>query len=608
MIRVFRQVVSLFDPRERWQLAGLFALMLGVALIQTVGVASVLPFMSVVADPTTIERSDVLHRLYELGGFDSARGFLIFVGVVVLVLMALSNVASGFEHYLMSRFVWRRQHRLSVRLLRRYLNESYTFYLQNNTSGLAKNILTEVGEVINGVLMPGLRMLSQALVVIFVLALLLAVDVAVALSATLFLGGGYGLIYAYIRPRQRRLGQVRRGSHQLRFKTADEALGSIKETKVLGREPEFLRRFAASNRRFSNASASNAVVRDLPRYALDTLAFGGIVIVVLYLVGTRDDFAEAIAVLSLYALAGYRLLPALQQVFRGLSTIRFYYPALEHLQGDLKHHPGGPAEKPRRESEPAPPPIPFERRISLRGLGYRYPGRKSDVLKNVTLDIDKNTSVAFVGSTGSGKTTLVDILVGLLEPQRGALCVDDRTLAAADVPAWRRNLGYVPQHIYLCDDTVTRNIALGVPDAEIDHAAVERAARVAHLHDFVRALPAGYDTVVGERGVRLSGGQRQRIGIARSLYADPEVLILDEATSALDGVTEDAVIQAIREVAKTKTVILVAHRLTTVRECDSIYLFENGEVVASGTYQELLTTNLKFRAMASGGVEGALAG
>jgi ABC-type multidrug transport system fused ATPase/permease subunit len=295
-------------------------------------------------------------------------------------------------------------------------------------------------------------------------------------------------------------------------------------------------------------------------------------------------------------------MPALQQIFRGLAQIRFFLPALDNLRADLR---SAVAESQAQGTASAIDAIGYEREILLDGVCYGYPGGDRHVIIDITLEIPKNTSVAFVGSTGSGKTTLVDILLGLLEPQRGSVRVDGVALSSANMSAWRKRVGYVPQHIYLCDDSVTKNVAFGVPDTEVNHAAVERAVRVAHLHDFIASLPHGYDTVVGEHGVRLSGGQRQRIGIARALYHDPDVLIMDEATSALDGITEDTVIRAIRDLARQKTIVLVAHRLTTVRDCDAIYLFERGEMVATGTYDELMLTSVKFRGMAGAAIEPA---
>jgi ABC-type multidrug transport system fused ATPase/permease subunit len=607
MLSTIRKIFDLFEPRERWTLAGLCGVIVVVALVQTAGVASIMPFMSMVANPEMIGENQWMRRLYEYGQFESPRAFLLFAGLALLVIMAISNASAALEHWLMLRFIWRKQHRFSVRLLEQYLREPYTFYLNQNTAALAKNILAEIGEVVNGVLLPGMRMLAQSVIIIAVFALLIAVDPMVALLAATGIGGSYVVIFIYVRRRQSFLGNIRRTSNVLRFKTAAEALGSIKETKVLGREAEFVRRFNAPDRRYSNANASNAMVADIPRFALETLAFGGIVLVVLYLLQTREDFGEAVAVVSLYALAAYRLMPALQAVFRGLARVRFFLPALDSLHVDLKR--GAPQPEPHLALVgAAAQPIPFQRRISLDGVGYTYPGSDSTVIRNINLQIRRNTSVAFVGSTGCGKTTLVDILLGLLEPQHGSIRIDDTTLTPANIRAWQNRLGYVPQNIYLSDDTVTRNIAFGVPDKLIDHAAVERAARTADLHEFITGLGAGYDTIVGERGVRLSGGQRQRIGIARALYGDPDVLIMDEATSALDGITEDTVIQAIRDLAHRKTIILVAHRLTTVRDCDVIYMFDRGEIVASGAYHELMQTNVKFRTMARGMVEEAAVG
>jgi ABC-type multidrug transport system fused ATPase/permease subunit len=604
MLSIVRKILDLFEPRERWALAGLFGLMVLVALVQTIGVASIMPFMGLVANPGMIIENEWMRRLYDSLGFRSARAFLFSIGLLLLGIMALSNASAAFQQWLILRFAWRMHHRLSVRLLNKYLGEPYTFYLDRNTAGLATNILVEVREFINGVLTWLLKVLAQSFVVVFVFTLLLLVDVSVALAAALILGGAYAAIYSVVRRKQSRLGEVRVTATSLRFKAAAEALGSIKETKVLGRQAEFVRRFAVSDRRYSDANASNAMVGEIPRYALEMVAFGGIIVIVLYLLQKRDDFGGAVAVMSLYALAGYRLMPALQQIFHGLARIRFFLPTLDRLHADLTKR-ASRLDRDLATADLAHPSITYERTIVLDGISYIYPSGEANVLRNINLEIPRNTSVALVGSTGCGKTTLVDILLGLLEAHEGSIRVDDVTLSPGNIALWQKRVGYVPQHIYLCDDSVTRNVAFGLAEDEIDHAAVERAARIAHLHDFIVSLPDGYNAVVGEHGVRLSGGQRQRIGIARALYHDPDVLIMDEATSALDGITEDAVITAIRDLSRQKTIVLVAHRLTTVQECDRIYLLDRGEIVASGGFHELMRTNPKFRAMARGGLEEA---
>jgi ATP-binding cassette, subfamily B, bacterial PglK len=595
-----RKVLELFSHQSPWKLVGLFGLIVLMAFVQVVGVASILPFMNLVADPGEIERNRLLGWLYETLGFESTRSFLIFTGFVVLGLTAFSNAFSAVTNWVMLRFIWNQQYQLSVRLLTRYLQEPYPFFLNRNSGGLAKNILAEVKEAINGFVMPVMKALAQVVVAAAIIALLVWVDPLLALVAVTVLGGAYSTLYLVVRRRQARLGGARLAANEARFRAAGEAFGGIKEMKVLAREAELLKRFSRPAREYSRVNTANAVISEIPRYALETLAFGGILAILLYILGTQEDIGQAVAIMSLYALAGYRLLPALQQIFAGFAKARFFSAALNNFHSELVGS-GVPVRGPARALPGrADEPLPFAREIRVRRVTFSYPGSDEVTLRDVDLTIPKNTTVGLAGSTGSGKTTLVDLLLGLLEPTSGRIEVDGVPLSPDNHARWRRKLGYVPQHIYLLDDSVTRNIAFGQRDDQIDREAVERAARIALLHEFVETLPQGYDTVVGERGIRLSGGQRQRIGIARALYHDPDVLVMDEATSALDGITEVAVIQAIRELASRKTIILVAHRLASLRGCDVIHLFEEGRVVASGTHAELMRDNVRFRAMARG--------
>jgi ATP-binding cassette, subfamily B, bacterial PglK len=592
-----RQVLALLDGCERRRLIWLLVLTAAMALAQTVGVASIMPFMSLVSNPGVIHDNRWMNRVYEYLAFSSPRDFLFFSGVVVLGLIGLGNALGAFTNWCLLRFSWGLQHTLSVRLLARYLHEPYSFFLNRNSAVLAKNILAEVAEVINGVVTPGLKMIAHGVVALAIFTLLVFVDVRVALTAALILGGSFGIIYYLVRRKQYRLGKLRHRVNTLRFRSSTESLAGIKEVKLYGRERDFLARFSVPARDYSRTSASSAAISELPKYALETLAFGGIVMLVLYQLTTHENFGQAVAVMSLYALAGYRLLPSLQQVFSGLAKLRFYRPALENLHADIGAEVDHDLGR-RLDAGSAGEPLACEREITLDGVCFRYPGREEYVLREISLSIPRKTIVGFVGSTGSGKSTVADIIAGLLEPEQGCIRVDGVALNTRNLSVWRRRLGYVPQQIFLCDDTVSRNIAFGLPDGQVDHAAVERAARIANLHGFVTTLPQGYETVVGDRGVRLSGGQRQRIGIARALYHDPDVLIMDEATSALDGVTESAVMSAIGSLAGRKTIILIAHRLSTVQQCDMIYLFRQGEVVDSGAYAELIARNREFRAMA----------
>lgn len=587
---LFRQMWGLFNRRERWQLGVLASAQTVRAFVELVGVASIMPFMSVVADPDLVHTNPYLFRVYEALGFTSVHSFLIALGVAVIVMLALSNGVSALAQYGLHRFSWGMHHRLSVRLLSGYLAQPYSFFTSKNSASLNKTLLNECQQVIREVMIPMLDLTARTLVILALIILLLIADPLLAVSVALVLGGIYGGIYFAIKRKQRRLGLIRVRSNQERFKVAGEAFGGIKDVKVLERERAFLDRYKPASSRFSRATASNSVMQVLPRYFIEAVAFGGIVLIVIYHLQAGAGVSQILPMVSLYAFAGYRLMPELQSLFSDLTKIRFNRAALDDL---LENYGGlGGGEK------PAPEPLPFDERIVFDAVRFSYEGSSRPALDGVSLSIEKNHTIGLVGRSGSGKTTLVDLLLGLYEPDSGQILVDGVPLDETTISSWRRQVGYVPQHIFLTDDTIAHNIAFGVPQEELDLERVERAARVAHLHDFILALPDGYQTLVGERGVRLSGGQRQRIGIARALYHDPQVLIMDEATSALDGATESAVMEAIRDLSGKKTIILIAHRLTTVEECDRIYVMENGRLADSGSYSELEVRSHAFRRVA----------
>lgn len=564
-----------------------------MGFLEVIGIASITPFLALVSNPEAVTENSFLVRLNDLLGFSTPNQFLIFLGVAALAVLTLSNAYTAFTTFHLTRFSYMRGYTLSRRLLIRYLAQPYTFFLGRNTAHLGTNLLTEVQQVVTGVIVPGVRMLSKAVVTLFIVGLLFVVDPILALTVTASLGAIYGGLITASRRKLQKIGKVRVAANQKRFKVAGEALSGIKDLKLLGREGLFVEQFSVSARRYASTQATGQVISNLPRYALETIAFGGIVLIVIYLLARGQGIGQALPVVGLYAFSAYRLMPALQQVFVGVTTVRFNVAALDLLYGDLQGP--DPDVKPDRRSLEA---LPFQQGLEVRDVTLAYPETLRPAVHDLSFYVQAKTSVAFVGHTGSGKTTTVDIILGLLEPQRGTLLVDGVPLTEANLTRWQKSLGYVPQHIYLADDTITHNIAFGIPEGDLDRGAVERAARIAHLHNFIQDLPLGYDTVVGERGVRLSGGQRQRIGIARALYHDPDILVLDEATSALDGITEESVFAAVEELARSKTVVMIAHRLSTVRGCDQIYLLDKGAVVAQGTYDELLATNATFRAMA----------
>jgi ABC-type multidrug transport system fused ATPase/permease subunit len=368
---------------------------------------------------------------------------------------------------------------------------------------------------------------------------------------------------------------------------------------MLGKERVFINFFSAPTKEFGISEAISDFVGEVPKYLLETLAFACMLGIIIFMVKEGNKVENFLPTLTLYGFAAYRLLPVLQKVFKSVASIKYYFPVLRTISGYFNELPEG-------ESFPAEdlPRMEFSRNISLKNIRFKYPSTHKDIINGQSIDITANTSIAFVGPTGCGKTTLVDILLGLLLPQSGEIYVDDKKIDDANRRSWQKNIGYVPQAIYLADDTIRNNIAFGISPEKIDDEAIIKAAHLANLHDFiVGELEKGYDTIVGERGIRLSGGQRQRIGIARAVYHDPSVLVLDEATSALDGLTENAIMDAIRNMSHRKTIIMIAHRLTTVKSCDRIYIMEKGTILDSGIYDDLYTRNVAFRKMADGSVK-----
>jgi ABC-type bacteriocin/lantibiotic exporter with double-glycine peptidase domain len=588
------RMLELMSPGQRRRLLMLLPFVAVNALIQVVGIASIMPFLALVSNPESVRTNVVLRWTFDTLGFADDRSFLVFVGVGVLVVFVFSTAFAAFTHLRLMRFAWDMNHQLSVRMLREYLYKPYVFYLDQNTAGLAKNILGEVKQAVSGFLVSTTALVAQSISALFILLLLVVVNPALAGLTFAFLGGTYWFVFGFMRRRLSAAGKRRSMADKARYKAANESLSGAKEIKLLGKEQPFLKRYITPSSRYARAMAQQQVYALLPRYAFEILAFGGLLMIVLYMLVREQNLTAVLPTLGVYAFATYRLLPALQSIFSSLSSMRFSATAVDLLHADLElAQPAQPVDRDKIA------PLPFRDRLELRKLTFAYPNAPHPVFTDFDLTVRVRTSVALVGATGSGKTTAVDLLLGLLTPQGGDLAVDGVPVVRDNLSAWQKNLGYVPQHIFLADDTVEANIAFGVPANKVDRAAVEVAARKANIHDFiVGELPKGYDTEIGERGLRLSGGQRQRLGIARALYDDPEVLILDEATSALDNVTEDSVFHAVNEIGKSKTVVMIAHRISTVRSCDVIHLLQEGRIVASGSYEDLLASSSEFRTLA----------
>ena len=595
MIALYRKLFDLLDARERRRFRLLLGLIVVMGLVDMVGVAAILPFLSVLADPGVIESNRQLAALYHGLGFSSERAFLVFLGLVVLGVIAFNLCVKVITLYATARFSHMRNHSLSSRLFGGYLGQPYVWFLDRHSADLGASLLYEVDRVVGQALIPAMRILAHAVSFFFLFGLLLLVEPFVALGATAVLGGGYGLIFLLARRLLTRIGHASAEANAERYRIAQEALGGIKDVKLLGLEQTYLARYRTPSRRLGENASLGQVIGEMPRHLLEAIAFGSMILLVLVLL-TRGSgqLNDVLPTLGVFAFAGLRMFPAIQQIYHALTQMRFVGPMLDRVHRSMVETQ---ARSPR--TVPQPPLLRLEERLDLVEVGYAYPQAGRGVLQGLSLTIPARTTVGIVGGTGAGKTTAVDLILGLLTPNSGEIRVDGTPLSAGNLRGWQRTLGYVPQHIFLIDDTVAANVAFGIPPERRDMAAIERAARLAELHGFVTGeLPQGYDTAVGERGVRLSGGQRQRIGIARALYHDPDVLILDEATSALDTLTETAVMEAVANVAHAKTVIMIAHRLSTVKDCDTIFLLDRGGLAAQGSYAELVATNETFRKMA----------
>lgn len=558
-------------------------------------VSSVLPFLMVISNPDLIGESRVLNGAYTLLGFGTAYQFLLALGLGVLAVVVLSNAVQMLRTYAVVRFTTRCGYSFSSRLLTRYLRQPYEFFLNRHTGTMAKNILGESNQAVGQFYLPAADLVTSAITALAILGLLLAVNPLIVLIAALVFGLAYGLIALVGRHSVQRAGEARVAANKQRFRIANETLGGVKDLKVLGREAAAVQRFRAAALTMADAQITVRVFADMPRFLMQVLVFSGIILLCLILLDPAQLEAgtalrDFVPVMGVFVFASQRLMPALQRIYAAVVRLRAGQACIQVLHEDMLRPTGSvlPAE--------IPAPTGLKQSLALDRVSYRYPGADRAGLDTVSLTVTRGEKLGIVGSTGAGKTTLADIVLGLLRPADGQLVVDGVAVTEDNLRAWQQSVGYVPQSIFLSDATIAQNIAFGVAPEEIDPARIAECAAMAQLDEFIRSdLPEGYDTIVGERGVRLSGGQRQRIGIARALYHDADLILFDEATSALDNLTEREVMRAIEALPGDKTVLMIAHRLSTVRICDRILLLERGRVAGLGSWDELIQTNAAFR-------------
>ena len=563
----------IFNGREKRRLALLLFIIIIGSFLELMGVTIFMPFIEIIMDENAIQNSQLLSRLYALFAFASREAFLASIAGCIIFIYIFKNVFIALEKNAIYKFSYNIQRRISTKLLSAYMTEPYTFHLNKNVAVLQRSMQEDTDLFAKGII-HAMEAMAEVVVCVAIGCYLFMVS----RSITVIIVGLLVIclaVFMYISKKYSsaigRQSQTYKGNI---YKWMNQAIGGIKEIKVLNREDYFIERYDAYFAKYVRGLRINRLIGVLPKYVIETVCMTGLILAVIFkLFWGQNDMETFIPQLAVFAVAAFRLLPSVGKINEHMSATLYSAPSLDLIYHDLKEVEELP---PRRQNEVEN--WSFQSMLKVKNVSYHYPDAEENVIEKAGFQIEKGNSVAFVGASGAGKTTMVDIILGLLEPQMGKITADGMDIER-NISLWQKEIGYIPQSIYLSDDTIRNNIAFGIPEDRIDEEAVLSALHKAQLFEFVDSLPNGLDTVVGDRGVRLSGGQRQRIGIARALYHDPEILILDEATSALDNETETSVMEAIDSLKGLKTMIIIAHRLTTIRNVDVIYEVADGRVV-----------------------------
>jgi ATP-binding cassette, subfamily B, bacterial PglK len=585
----------LFEVKDRIRILLLFILMIVGALFQVAGIGAIPAFVALVANTEKLTQYPAVVSAMQFLGIATTRELLIWSAASLILIFVIKNVYMVCYYYIKTKFLVNRRLQISMRLFTAYMHAPYTFHLQRNSSELLRNVGGEVGLVIN-VLTASLQLIMNSLMIAAIFIMLFIVEPLISVVTIMGLGLTTGIFLRAIRQKVKAYGSEQQHHRTMTIKTINEGLGGVKDTKLRGREHHFINNFFKSAKRYVETTRYMSFIGQLPGSILEIVAVGGMLLITTVLVLQGREIETVVPVLALFGISVLRLMPLFKSIASGVADLRFNAYAVDPVYDDIVALRKNTLANKMNGPVPASP-LPLKNVIRVENVHFRYPNTDAQALRGVDLAIPKGLAVAFVGPSGAGKTTIVDVLLGLLTPDKGTVNVDGVDIQT-NLRGWQSNLGYVPQFIYLIDDTIRRNIAFGMEDAEIDEEKINEAVRAAQLEEFVYGLQDGLDTYIGEGGVRLSGGQRQRIGIARALYNDPEVLVMDEATSALDNVTERYIIDAIDRLRGGRTIVMIAHRLSTVRNCDILFYLEDGKIAASGSFDELLKTSSEFRNMA----------
>ena len=572
-----KQVFELVIPFGKFRLLTVFALVVLQGILQVVGVTSIFPFLALAADPERIYNSQYGRWFLSFLPEMENSQLLLVAGLFSISMMFLANFVCVVGEYVRNKYAHDYGHWLRIQLLNRMLDQPYSYFMQNNSSVLFKKVYTDVMGYINFVLLPLLEVIAKIFTCLLLVFTLLFIHLKIALLAAAGLTGFYLIIYLALRKRRQAISDEYKSAWRDSAQYLNQLFGGIKPVKVHEVEESFVHRFAEPSRTLAKNGAWVPIYSNVPRHIIEPVAFGGMIAIVVFLNARGRDMATVLPNMGVMALAGYKLMPSLQLIYGQLTKIAASRHNLEEVYDEYDSSKRLSVTKRSAKSQA---PVSWEHTLGLSDVTFRYPDSNAPVFQDLNLTIEKNSSVAFVGKTGSGKSTIIDLIMGLHQPESGHLVVDGQKIERDQLGAFRAAIGYVPQEVFLIDDTVAANIALGIEKGKVDEDLLHESANAAQILDFVsNKLPNGFETIVGERGVRLSGGQRQRIGLARALYRNPSILVFDEATSALDNETESELMNSIESLGSEKTIILVAHRLTTTQNCDRIYRLEYGQLV-----------------------------
>ena len=572
MRKIFQKMMVLLDARQKRQMVGIVILMLIGGVLESVGISLIAPVMEIVLEPEAVDQKPYLHFLYTFFHLHSTEQLAGLIMVALVLVFVIKNIFLYFMNVVQLRFVYTNQFATSRRMMINFMKRPYEYYLNADTSVIQRNITSDVNNMY-GLILSVLQLTSEVIVFVCLVVILLSQDA----QMTIFIAGllivVLMIIKYVIKPVMQRAGRENQDYYSGLYKWIEESVTGIKEIKIAGRENYFINGYADCGAGYVNAVQKYNLYNSTPRLLIETVAIAGMIGYMLFLMQTGVSIRQVAPSLSVLALAAARLLPSANRINTYTTSIAYFEPFFmnvsDHLQAEIHDEDMMYDEHVYRKRETVEK-LPLHREISLENISYKYPNTDVYILKEANLKIPVGKSVGIVGTSGAGKTTIVDVLLGLLAPAEGRILADGVEVRA-HYKEWLKNIGYIPQTIFMLDSTIRKNVAFGVPDDEIEEERVWAALKEAQLDTYIRSLPDGLDTSIGERGIRLSGGQRQRIGIARALYEDPEVMVLDEATSALDGETEAAIMESINRLHGKKTLVIIAHRLTTIEKCDLVY-------------------------------------